>query len=240
MSRNYQGTSLLVASIVMIGVNAGIPQSSTQVFAAELNQQAIVDKLQRKKPATRSLTKTRSFGSGSASSSSAEAMSSDEKGFLGSLGKTRGIKFNLQKTEATQDYKKPTYDAKEITKIGAIVKKYDLPTLDFKIEFEFGSAEISGSSISQVVELAKALQHPSLQGTRIILGGHTDAKGSDAFNQILSQKRSDSVARLVAQIGGIDAARLVPVGFGEHKLKNTFDPNAAENRRVEVINITSY
>ncbi len=95
--------------------------------------------------------------------------------------------------------------------------------------------------IDQAEYLAlKALQHPDLKDIRIILGGHTDAKGSDGFNQILSQKRSDSVARLVAQIGGIDESLLVPVGFGEHQLKNIHDPHAAENRRVEVINISGY
>ncbi len=214
---------------ILIVVSIGVAASS---HASDVSQSDIVDKLTRKKPATRSLK--RSLGAPKST------MSSGDIEFLGSLGNTRGIKFTIKADKKKEDYKKPTYNTDELSKIGDVVSKYNLPKLDFNIRFEFGSAEVSGESIAQVVELAKALNHPSLSETRIILGGHTDAKGSDAFNQILSQKRSDSVARLVAQIGGIRPERLVPVGFGERKLKNTIDPNAAENRRVEVINISTY
>ena len=219
-----------MAPLILVSFALAMPDAGV---AAEILQSDIVKKLAGKKTSkTRSLTRSLSGNN--------SGMSKTDKGYLGSLGKTRGIKFKINQPKESQDYKNPTYQPQEISTIGKIVVKYDLPKLDFNIEFEFGSAQISGNSISQVVELAKALQHPDLKDIRIILGGHTDAKGSDGFNQILSQKRSDSVARLVAQIGGIDASRLVPVGFGEHQLKNIHDPHAAENRRVEVINISGY
>ena len=225
-----QSKLIFTASIAAL---MGTGFATGSALASDVSESEIVKQLsKKKKPLTRGLTRSLKKPAG--------AMSTTEKGYLRNLGKTRGIKFVVKEGEKPQDYAKPTYEKQEIEKIVTIVKKHDLPKLDFKIGFEFGSAQVSGPSIIQVVELAKALNHPALKETRIILGGHTDAKGSDAFNQILSQKRSNSVAKMVVEIGGIDPARLVPVGFGEHKLKNPYDPHASENRRVEVINISTY
>lgn len=199
--------------------------------AQDVKTSTIVDGLaSKKKPLTRSFGKPK------------PTMSDADQKLLRSLG--RGIKFvvtpEAAKTADKTEYGGSAYQANDLAKIEAVVEKYDLPRLDFEIGFEFGSDEVKGSSISQIVELAKALNHPSLANTRIILGGHTDAKGSDSFNQDLSQRRSNSVARLIVQIGDIKQERLVPVGFGEHKLKNAEDPHSAENRRVEIINISEY
>jgi len=73
------------------------------------------------------------------------------------------------------------------------------------------------------------------------LGSHTDCRGSDAYNQILSQKRSDSaVAYIVSK--GISADRITAKGYGETQLVNKCDDgvpcSAAEhrkNRRTEFI-----
>jgi len=218
---------LTFAVSALIGVAIG-----SSALAEERSQQEIIEGLATKKPLTRSI-------------GAKPSMKDGDSDFLNSLGNSRGIKFTINKNVSQDeykptDYKEPTYEKEEIAKVAKITQQYDLPKLDFEIKFEFGSASVSGESLSQVINLAKALADPSLANTRVILGGHTDAKGSDAFNQILSQKRSDAVAHLVAKIGDIDPGRLVPIGYGEHELKNKVDPNADENRRVEVINITAY
>jgi outer membrane protein OmpA-like peptidoglycan-associated protein len=79
---------------------------------------------------------------------------------------------------------------------------------------------------------ATLVQNPEL--TRVRLEGHTDERGGANYNQELSQRRVDAVIReLVAR--GVDAARLVGLGFGEsqpqHKNANSIEEHAA-NRRV--------
>src|SRR3546814_2532811 len=50
-----------------------------------------------------------------------------------------------------------------------------------------------------------------------ILAGHTDSKGTDAYNQALSERRASAVYDYLTS-NGIDAGRLVgPVGYGESR-----------------------
>lgn len=66
--------------------------------------------------------------------------------------------------------------------------------------------------------------------------GHTDSRGSDAYNQKLSQKRAEAVvAYLVA--AGIDAERLLPIGYGESApvAPNDTAENMFKNRRVDLV-----
>jgi outer membrane protein OmpA-like peptidoglycan-associated protein len=69
-----------------------------------------------------------------------------------------------------------------------------------------------------------------------IVAGHTDAKGSDTYNQGLSERRAEAVKRFLAEKYGIDASNLLTVGYGKTQLKNPAGPFASENRRVQVIN----
>jgi outer membrane protein OmpA-like peptidoglycan-associated protein len=68
--------------------------------------------------------------------------------------------------------------------------------------------------------------------------GSTDAKGSETYNQGLSERRADAVKRFLLEQYGIDAGNLVTVGYGKTHLKNPAEPLSGENRRVQVINAT--
>lgn len=85
------------------------------------------------------------------------------------------------------------------------------------IVYDFDSDQLKPQSLSSLDSLVIFLNKAS--NLRISLNSHTDSRGSDAYNQDLSQRRAESVVRyLIAQ--GIDSARLVPAGFGESKLLN--------------------
>ncbi len=71
--------------------------------------------------------------------------------------------------------------------------------------------------------------------TIIVVAGHTDSRGSDSYNQALSERRANSVAQYLMQ-KGVAAARIDAVGFGEkHPIAdNGTAEGRALNRRVEL------
>jgi hypothetical protein len=64
--------------------------------------------------------------------------------------------------------------------------------------------------------------------------GHTDAKGSAAYNQTLSEQRAASVRKYLVQRFPLQPDALVSVGLGETQLKRPAEPTAGINRRVEI------
>jgi outer membrane protein OmpA-like peptidoglycan-associated protein len=113
------------------------------------------------------------------------------------------------------------------------------PSIDLEITFDYNSANLSQKALPAVAALGKALTNPELKGTTFVLAGHTDAKGGDGYNQDLSERRADTLKKYLMDKYGIAAADLVTVGYGKTKLKNAADPNADENRRVQVVNMAS-
>jgi outer membrane protein OmpA-like peptidoglycan-associated protein len=105
------------------------------------------------------------------------------------------------------------------------------------IQFDFNSARIRPDSFRAVGLMADALYHPYLQGYRFLIVGHTDAKGSRKYNLKLSQQRADAIREALINPFGINPARIEAVGLGEEQLLNRSNPEAAENHRVQLINI---
>ncbi len=110
------------------------------------------------------------------------------------------------------------------------------PKVDLEINFEYNSAVIGSKAKPQVTELGKALTSEDLKGRTFILAGFTDAKGSETYNQGLSERRADAVKQFLTEKYGIEVGNLVTVGYGLKQLKDPTNPFAAENRRVQVVN----
>jgi OOP family OmpA-OmpF porin len=101
------------------------------------------------------------------------------------------------------------------------------------INFEYDSAKLTPEANTILDKVATSLH--DWPAVRVEIGGHTDARGSDSYNQRLSDARAKSVmAYLVAK--GIDASRLTSKGYGEKKpiADNGTDEGRAKNRRVEL------
>jgi outer membrane protein OmpA-like peptidoglycan-associated protein len=113
------------------------------------------------------------------------------------------------------------------------------PKIDLDINFDFDSAALTPRTEPQLHSLGKALTSDELAGSVVMLGGHTDGKGSDAYNQNLSERRAEAVKRFLIKTYHIPAANLVSAGYGKEGYKNPSDPLAAENRRVEVVNMAA-
>jgi outer membrane protein OmpA-like peptidoglycan-associated protein len=126
----------------------------------------------------------------------------------------------------------------ERDQIAAIAAKR--PKVDLDINFDYNSAALTPKAKPQLNNLGKALTSSELNGSVFLLGGHTDAKGSEDYNQGLSERRAETVKRFLIANYHIPAANLVSAGYGKKGLKNTNDPFAAENRRVEIVNMAEH
>jgi outer membrane protein OmpA-like peptidoglycan-associated protein len=112
-----------------------------------------------------------------------------------------------------------------------------LAQLTIAIQFDFDSARIRPDSFRAVGLMADALYHPYLLGYRFLIVGHTDGKGNREYNLKLSQRRADAIREALINPFGIRQTRLEAVGLGEEQLFKPGQPEAAENRRVQLINI---
>jgi len=111
------------------------------------------------------------------------------------------------------------------------------PKIDLEIHFDYDSAAISKSSMQAVQELGKALANPSLKGSTFVVAGHTDAIGTEQYNQGLSERRADTIKRYLSEKYGINGSDLVTVGYGKTKPKDPNAPMDPANRRVQVVNM---
>jgi OmpA-OmpF porin, OOP family len=100
------------------------------------------------------------------------------------------------------------------------------------IYFDFDKTTLKSQSFAELNKVVDFLKQN--QTVEIEISGHTDSKGSDDYNNNLSQGRSQSVVDyLITQ--GIDTERLTAHGYGESKPVDTNDSEEgrANNRRVE-------
>lgn len=143
------------------------------------------------------------------------------------LGKTRSIHL-LDDTKAT-----PQASAAIAAGAPAAAEQgVPAAALSLPVRFAFGSADILPEARSQLDALAKGIK--LLRADRAVLvEGHTDAVGDDAYNLGLSKARARAVRDYLVQHHGIEASRLKTVGYGEGRPVEGADPRAAVNRRVQ-------
>lgn len=137
-----------------------------------------------------------------------------------------------------QDQCPGTPTGTEVDADGCPVEK-DSPIVLKGVTFEFNEATLTAQAENRLDNVVNALQEASEIQVRI--EGHTDSKGSAAYNRELSQERADSVKRYLVE-HGIAPDRLTTKGFGESQpvAPNTNPDGSdnpegrAKNRRVEL------
>ena len=120
-----------------------------------------------------------------------------------------------------------------------IKAKAELPKVNLRVPFEYNSDVLTPEGKSVLQTLATALKDPRLQGLKFLVGGHTDAQGSDQYNQNLSERRAQSVRQHLTTALQVPGDQLVTMGFGEKDLANKQEPLSAVNRRVEIVTLPS-
>lgn len=117
----------------------------------------------------------------------------------------------------------------------SIRRDADVLAVTFKSDvlFDSGSSALKPGAYQELDRVSRVLtQYPE---TRIMIAGHTDSDGSEAFNQNLSVQRAEAVRNaLVSQ--GVSASRLTTAGFGESQpiADNNSEAGKQLNRRVVV------
>ncbi|WP_419832884.1 OmpA family protein [Endozoicomonas atrinae] len=104
--------------------------------------------------------------------------------------------------------------------------------INLLVTFDFDSDSISSGAMAMISKMGDFMsRHPDV---KIRIEGHTDSRGREEYNQILSTKRADSVRQLLIEKYQIDGHRIESIGFGEIDpvASNITSEGRQQNRRV--------
>jgi len=116
-----------------------------------------------------------------------------------------------------------------------IQRNADVLAVTFKADmlFDFDSSSLKAGAYDEISRVAQVLvQYPQ---TNITIAGHTDSKGTEAYNQQLSERRAQVVKNALAG-QGVNPGRLSVIGYGESRpiASNDTESGRQLNRRVEI------
>lgn len=113
----------------------------------------------------------------------------------------------------------------------SIRRTQDVLTATFQSEmlFDFDSSTLKPGAYAEIGRVANVLNN-FLQ-TTIRVEGHTDSRGSEIYNQQLSERRAEAVKNALVQ-RGVDPRRIQTVGFGQSQPISSSD---SMNRRVNIV-----
>jgi len=144
------------------------------------------------------------------------------------VGGTAGAVIGREMDQQAAELEGTLADA-EVERIGEGIRV----TFDSGILFGFDSAELQTAARENLMTLSRSLgEYPN---TDVTIVGHTDATGSDSYNQALSERRADSAASYLVQ-QGVSRDRIASDGRGELEpvASNDDETGRQLNRRVEV------
>lgn len=112
-------------------------------------------------------------------------------------------------------------------------KGYELFRLNANVLFDFDKDTLQERSYGELEKINRHLNKRPF--TKTIIEGHTDSKGSDAYNLDLSQRRANTVKNHMVKTYGFDPDKFATKGMGEGYPVDTneTDEGRANNRRVE-------
>ncbi|MEX6504476.1 OmpA family protein [Pseudomonas zhanjiangensis] len=117
--------------------------------------------------------------------------------------------------------------------VAQVEEPMEMVRVELDVKFDFDKAQVKQESYGDIKSLADFMnQYPQ---TTTTVEGHTDSKGSDAYNQKLSEQRANAVRAVLVNQYGVPAERVNAAGYGESRpvADNATDAGRAINRRVE-------
>lgn len=127
-------------------------------------------------------------------------------------------------------------EVKRSSRIRDTVRRVEIGDLTF----DTGEATVERDQVGSLTKVANAIiglieRNP---GEVFLIEGHTDAVGSDESNLELSDRRAETVAKLLTDLYDVPPENLVTQGYGERYLKVETEDEERANRRATVRRIT--
>ena len=115
------------------------------------------------------------------------------------------------------------------------------PGVNIPVQFDFDRSDLNSRGIRQITELGETLTREKMRSRSFLLVGHTDKRGTTAYNQVLSEKRAHSVKMELERRFPSLIRRLKTEGRGETELFYSGDTESDHmlNRRVKVTLVES-
>ncbi|MCA9586156.1 MAG: OmpA family protein [Myxococcales bacterium] len=233
---------------------AGMHVARQQLDAAEVSFEKDGDTQQTRDQAYLAVRKTelaevhaRTTQSTQAKERVVEGMQSDQKQTVAltsaALGRTKnqlatqGVALEAETRRRQDAEKRAAQAAADLAKFASVKQEPRGMVITLSGSVLFASAKWALLPAAQLKlnEVATALTRED-PTSKIVVEGHTDSQGADAFNQDLSQKRAQAVRDYLVT-RGIAADRVTAHGFGETRTvaENTSPEGRANNRRVEIV-----
>jgi len=144
------------------------------------------------------------------------------------VGGTAGALIGRRMDRKARELEEQLGDA-EVERVGEGINV----TFDSGLLFGFNSSDLQSGAQQNLAKFAESMKE--FEETSILVVGHTDSKGSEEYNQSLSERRAQSAADFLLQ-QGLSEDRMQIEGRGETEPIATNDTaeGRQENRRVEV------
>jgi outer membrane protein OmpA-like peptidoglycan-associated protein len=155
-------------------------------------------------------------------------------GFIWSAHNQAAAAEEADRVEVAQESLRPlSPDERRMVHLAAVNR----PKASIQVYFNSNSAAITSRAKSQLHILGKVLSETRFERTIFLLVGYADPVGGDEYNQKLSERRADAVKTYLTAKFKIPAETLATAG--KRDLNDPQHPYAAENRRIEVVNLGS-
>jgi len=117
-------------------------------------------------------------------------------------------------------------------RVGCPIKLTSTVDIQLNVNFDTNKSVVKSQYFGEIKRVADFMNQ--YEGTSVEVQGHTDSRGSNAYNKALSQRRADAVAAVLVREHGVAANRVTARGYGEESpiASNDDEQGRAANRRV--------
>jgi len=120
----------------------------------------------------------------------------------------------------------------KVDSVGCPIQLTDVAEITLAVKFDTNKAIVKPEYFDEIKRVATFMNQ--YENTKVVVVGHTDARGSASYNQALSERRAAAVAAVLVREHGVSSSRVSSRGAGESApiASNDTEEGRAQNRRV--------